>query len=408
MPSVSSPRPVNRYVALDVHRSYLVVGAVDEQQQVVLTPRRFGFETFQAWALTHLGPLDAVVLEATSNAWALYDQLHPLVASVTVAHPLAVKLISAARVKTDAGDTLKLARLLAAHLIPAVWVPPLWVRELRSLVAHRRRLIKQRTQARNRLHGVLQRQNLAAPVGKAFTVGARSWWLSLELSAAERLRVQQDLALLDALEPLITEVEAHLGALSTSEQWNQQVPLLLQLPGVGMLSAMTILAAIGEISRFPSAKHLVGYAGLGARIHASGQVQRGGRITKEGRSDLRVVMVEAAWIAIEHHPYWKALFERLSGRLGKQKAVVAIARKLLVAIWHVLTREQADVHADGQAIARKLLRWMERYDTLPGKHRSQGPRLRQYLDQLGLSEQVEEVVYSGRVYRLAQKKGETT
>ena len=71
------------------------------------------------------------------------------------------------------------------------------------------------------------------------------------------------------------------------------------------------------------------------------------------------------------------------GRLGKQKAVVAIARKLLVAIWHVLTHEQADVHADGQAIARTLLRWIERYDTLPGRHRSQGPRLRQYLDQLG-------------------------
>jgi transposase len=69
--------------------------------------------------------------------------------------------------------------------------------------------------------------------------------------------------------------------------------------------------------------------------------------------------------------------------LGKQKAVVAIARKLLVAIWHVLTHEQADVHADGQAIARKLWRWIERYDTLAGRHRSQGPRLRQYLDQLG-------------------------
>jgi transposase len=284
MSSVSSPKPVSRYVALDVHRSYLVVGAVDDQQKVVLTPRRFGFEPFRAWAPTHLGPSDAVVLEATSNAWVLYDQLHPRVSSVTVAHPLAVKLISAARVKTDASDTLKLARLLAAHLIPAVWVPPLSVRELRSLVAHRRRLIKQRTQARNRLHGVLQRQNLAAPVGKAFAVGARSWWLSLELSAAERLRVRQDLALLDALDPLIKEVEAHLGELSTSEQWNQQVPLLLQLPGVGMLSAMTILAAIGEISRFPEASHLVGYAGLGARIHASGQVQRGGRITKEGPS----------------------------------------------------------------------------------------------------------------------------
>ena len=71
---------------LYIHRKYLVVGAVDPHQQVVLTPRRFGFETFSAWATIHLGPSDAVVLEATSNAWLLYDQLEPLVGSVTVAH----------------------------------------------------------------------------------------------------------------------------------------------------------------------------------------------------------------------------------------------------------------------------------------------------------------------------------
>lgn len=397
--------PVSRYVALDVHRNYLVVGAVNIRQQIVLTPRRFGFESFRLWAADHLGPSDAVVLEATSNAWLLHDQLETKVFSVTVANPVAVKLISTARVKTDARDTIKLARLLAADLIPAVWVPPQHVRELRALIAHRKRLMKQRTQTRNRLHGVLQRHNLEPPAGKAFATGAHAWWLSLDLSPSEGLRVRQDLALLNALDPLIAEVEKELGTLSTSKQWEKEIPLLLQLPGIGMLLAMTLLSAIGEISRFPCAKQLVGYAGLGARVHASGQVQRGGRITKEGRSELRVAMVEAAWIAVEHHPYWKKLFGQLSARLGKQKAIVAIARKLLVAAWHVLTKESADTHAEVQAIARKLLRWIERYDTLPGKHRPQGPRLRKYLDQLGLTEQVEEVVYSGRVYQFAQKKG---
>lgn len=206
--------PISRYVALDVHRSYLVVGAVDSHQQIVLTPRRFGFESFRLWAAEHLGPSDAVVLEATSNAWFLYDQLEARVASVTVANPVAVKLISSARVKTDARDTLKLARLLAADLIPAVWVPPLPVRELRALIAHRKRLMKQRTQTRNRLHGVLQRQNIDPPAGKAFAVGAQTWWLSLPLSPSEHLRVRQDLALLDALDPLIAEVERELGTLS--------------------------------------------------------------------------------------------------------------------------------------------------------------------------------------------------
>ena len=131
MPETPPSRSPTRFVALDVHRHYVVVGAVDAQQTVVLTPRRFGFAAFASWAQDHLAQTDAVVLEASSNAWLLHDQLAPLVASVTVAHPLGVKLIAAARVKTDGRDTIKLARLLAANLIPPVWVPPAPVRELR-------------------------------------------------------------------------------------------------------------------------------------------------------------------------------------------------------------------------------------------------------------------------------------
>ncbi len=312
-----------------------------------------------------------------------------------------MKLISAARVKTDARETIKLAHLLAANLIPAVWVPPLPVRELRALVIHRKRLVQQRIQARNRLQGVLERHNLQATEGKAFARGARDWWCSLPLAMAEQLRVRQDLALLEALDPLEAPVETHLGQLSVTQPWNQQVLFLLHLPGLGMVCAMTILAAIGDISRFPTSKQLVGYAGLGARIHASGQVQRSGGITKEGPSRLRTVMVEAAWVAVEHHPYWKGQFERLSSRIGRQKAIVAIAHKLLVAIWHVLTRERADVHADVQAIARKLLRWTARCGTVAGKRRSQVALLRQYLQQLGPAQAVQEIHYSVRVYRLA-------
>jgi transposase len=315
---MATTSPPTRFVALDIHRKYLVVGAVDPHQQVVLSPRRFGFEAFSAWAPTHLTLSDAVVLEATSNAWLLYDQLEPLVGSVTVAHPLAVKLIAAARVKTDSRDTIKLAHLLAANLVPAVWVPPVHVRELRALVSHRKRLVNQRTQVRNRLHAVLHRHNLTLPPGKPFAAHQQQWWLTLDLSSSEKLRVQQDLSLFHSLEELIGAVEAELGRLSTCEPWVKQVPFLVQLPGLGVLSVMSILAAIGDITRFPSAKKLVGYAGLGASVHDSGETHQGGHITKEGRRDLRGVMVEAAWVAVEHHPHWKAQFERLSKRIGNE------------------------------------------------------------------------------------------
>jgi transposase len=292
-----------------------------------------------------------------------------LVAEVVVAHPQAVKLIAAARVKTDSRETITLASLLAANLMPAVWVPPQEVRELRALVTHRNRLVQQRTQAANRLHSGLQRHNLEPPPGTPFAVHQREWWLALDLPLAEKLRVQQDLSLYQTLETLIQESEAELGRLSTCDPWVKQVPFLVQLPGLGVLSAMRLLAAIGEITRFPSAKHLVGYAGLGASVHQSGETNRGGRIPKEGRSDLRGVMVEAAWVAVEHHPYWKAQFERLSRRIGKQKAIVAIARKLLVAVWHVLAQQEADTNAQVEAVTRTLLNWISHAGATPGKKR---------------------------------------
>src|SRR5437588_10445645 len=245
MSTASSP---TRFVALDIHRKYLVVGAVDAGQQVVLTPRRFGFEAFSAWATTHLTSSDAVVLEATSNARLFYDQLVPLVASITVAHPLAVKLIAAARVKTDSRDTVKLTRLLAANLVPAVWVPPVHVRELRALVSHRKRLVNQRTQVRNRLHAVLHRHNLMLPPGKPFAAHQQEWWLTLDLSSSEKLRVQQDLSLLRSLEELVGAVEAELGRLSTCDPWVKQVTFLVQLLGLAVLSLLTMLSRIRDIS----------------------------------------------------------------------------------------------------------------------------------------------------------------
>jgi len=109
-----------------------------------------------------------VVIEATTNTWTLYDVTLAYVSKVVVAHPLEVKQIANARVKTDKHDVNCLARLLVADLVPEVWVPPMEVRELRTLIAHRRRLIKMRTMTHNRLHSVVHRNNLVPPEGGFF------------------------------------------------------------------------------------------------------------------------------------------------------------------------------------------------------------------------------------------------
>jgi transposase len=120
------------------------------------------------------------VLEASINTWHLYDQILSLVGSVIVAHPLLVRLITAARVKTDKGDAYKLAWLLQAEMVSEVWVPPAHVHELRALIAHRKRLISQRTQARNRLQAALHRHNLVPPKASPFEACHRSWWEALK------------------------------------------------------------------------------------------------------------------------------------------------------------------------------------------------------------------------------------
>lgn len=320
-------------------------------------PWKITLDRWLDWAQANLRSTDAVVIEATTNAWHIYDQLVPLVGRVVVAHPPKVKQIAAARVKTDKHDVLILAQLLRADLIPEVWVPPPHVRDLRALISHRQRLLRARTMGRNRLHSLIHRYNLTPPPGDLFAAKQRHWWVSLDLTLTERLRVDQDLATLDHLAQHIATVEAELHRLSTTAVWAQQVPYLVQLPGIGLITAMIVLSAIGDVTRFEAAQQLVGYAGLGAGVHSSGKTHRTGRITKEGRRELRWVLVEAAQTASRTHPYWRGEFQRLARRIGEKKAIVALARKLLVVIWHVLHGQSVDQRADAERVAFKLMVW---------------------------------------------------
>jgi transposase len=208
------------------------------------------------------------------------------------------------------------------------------------------------TQAKNRLHSALHRHHWLPPEGDLFHPERRSWWLSLPLNPLERMRMASDLDTLLFARQQIEQLETCLHAIAAQEQ---RLTLLVQLPGVSVVNALTILAAIGEITRFSDAKHLVGYAGLGGRVHDSGQTCRTGRITKAGRKDLRSAMVEAAQTAANTHPHWKAELARLEPRLGRNKAIVAIARKLLIAVWHVLNFQVADRYAQPIPVARKMM-----------------------------------------------------
>lgn len=383
------PTPL-RFIGLDLHKHYLVAVAVDAQRQRLFGPLRVPLHEVDTWRAKHLRPTDALIVEITTNTWDLYDELLPHVHSVTVVHPPHVALITRVPVMTDQMAALTLAELHAVGLLTPLWVPPPAVRDLRALLAHRAKLVRLQTQAKNRLHSLLHRHRLALPEGASpFAAEQRAWWWGLAVSATERIRLQSDLDTLQFAQVQIATLEEALKPVAAGDS---RVPLLIQMTGFNLINSLTVLAAIGDIRRFPSAGELVGYAGLGTRVHDSGLTHRSGRITKAGRRDLRSALVEAAQAAVLTHPHWQAELARLEPRLGRNKAIVAIARKLLVGIWHILSEEVADRHAEPERVARKFLNYAYR---LGKAHRRKGLSTagyaREQMDRLGLGAELEAI-----------------
>lgn len=391
------PHPA-RFIGLDIHKHYFVAVGVDAGKQPVFGPHKIRVQRLEEWARKHLTPADAVVMEMTTNTYQFYDILLPIAGSVIAVHPPHVALITRDKVKTDKKAALNLARLHAAGLLEGVWIPPVEVRELRALVAQRQKMVKLGAIAKNRLQATLHRHHLQ-PSGEKqlFHPDLRAWWERLPVGSIEKVRILNDLATLEFAERQQKLLEASLAEIAAGDE---RIPLLIQLPGVGFLTAVAIIAAVGDIHRFPSARKLVGYAGLGARVHDSGQTYTTGRITKTGRKDLRKAMVDAANHAVQHHWHWKAEFERLSFRLGRSKAIVAIARKLLVAVWHVLTKEVADRHADDRDVACSLFAHAYRVKVRNLGGLSAKQFTRQQLDRLKLGRDLQVIPWGSKRVKL--------
>jgi transposase len=372
-----------RYLACDIHREYILVGGQNEDQEWVLTPRRVSIAKFPEWARKNLRKGDIVILETTTNVWETYDIIAPLVSRVLVANASGMGEIVGARVtpalaggarETDKEDIKRMLRVLIGGIVPEVWVPPMHVRELRAFISYRNRLVATGAMIRNRLQSLLHKHNLMLPEEGILDQG---WWdAQRSISGLEKMQIRQELSLLEEIEKHKAAVDEELGRQFTSKRWGAQAVRLVQLPGVGVIIAMTVLSAIGDISRFESAtssrcsygKKLVGYAGLGAGVHDSGKTHKEKKITKKGRKELRWAtlaphcvwcsagVVEAAWRAVRMSPFWKAQYEKYLRRLRKKnQAIVVIARKLLVAIWHVLSKEETDEHASEEDLAYKML-----------------------------------------------------
>ena len=224
-------------------------------------------------------------------------------------------------------------RPLRADLLPEAWIAPPPVRELRALLRHRVHLVRVRTLLRNRIHAIVADHGHDRPRGGYWTGPGRAWLASLPLPAVSRELVDDNLGLIDVIQDRVDRLDGEIHQRARSDS---RVKVLTQLPGVGPFTALVILAEVGDISRFASARKLASWAGLTPTVRGSDRVAHYGHISKEGSVWLRWVLCEAAQTA-KRHPQFAATFQRIAKRRGKKIATTAVARKLLTRAWHLLT-----------------------------------------------------------------------
>jgi transposase len=244
--------------------------------------------------------------------------------------------------KTDRDDALRLAQLEALGQLPTVALPPPEVRQRRSLILARQRLVGLRVRVQNRLRSLLMMQGLDAPRGAAawsvaglavFQAHARPL---AECAAEEAWRGLVHLALAEYRQVLLWVAEAETK-LDTLGQADAQVIRLRTVPGVGPRTAEVVAAYLHEPGRFRTGKEVGAYAGLVPRQSQSGETDRRGRITRRGPGVLRKLLVECAWAMLRYNRWAAALYARLSrGRARKKQAIVALARRLLVRCWAMM------------------------------------------------------------------------
>lgn len=327
------------YLGIDLHlwRTYVVL--MDSEGRVV-SEKRMPNEEMAGYLKKEVPNETFAVLEATRNWPFMYDLLTEHVERVELAHPKELKAISAAAVKTDKVDARTLAHLARMNYLPIAYAAPCEIRDLRLEVRHRDSMVSQRTQAKNRIQAVLASYNLVSPTADLFGVSGREY---LEEVMSDQLRpaavrvIRKDLALIDHLSQQITEIE---GSLQLSATQERQVKLLRTVPGVGRLGAIILLAEIGDIRRFHSAKALCNWAGVTPKVKSSDTHIRHGRISKQGPALVRATMTRAATIASRSSKRWYLVHEELALRCGRQAAKVAVARRLLTVIYYMLKRQE--------------------------------------------------------------------
>jgi transposase len=322
------------FIGLDLHKNTSTF-CVKDRDGAVVDERKLATEpsTFKGYLKRFVG--SEIAVEPLSQWYFYADMIQNMGLEVKLAHPKRVRAIASARIKTDTIDSGVLADLLRSNLLPEAYFCSKETRDWKEMTRFRASLVRLRSQVKGKVHNILFKNGLKHHFSDLFGKAGREWMQSLELKECFGFNLLKYLALIDMLDGLVNEAEERIVDAVTN---HPQAKLLTTIPCVKYVSALTIMAEIGDINRFPSAKKLQGYAGLVPSTYASGGTTRHGRLTKEGSRWLRWTMVEIAQrqLLLRKKIGFGWYYRKVKARKGSGAAAAATARKILAVVWRIL------------------------------------------------------------------------
>jgi transposase len=326
------------YIGLDIHKKTIAycVKKVDGtlvRQGTVNAERK----ALQQWQSELPGPWYGAMEATIFTGW-VYDFLKPYAVDLKVAHPAMLKAITAAKKKNDRADAEKIADLLRVNLLPESHMMSEELRELRRILRYRNMIVRTAVKMKNKMSGLLM--EVGAQYSKKRLYGKKYFNTLLERVEDVPDSVKELLKLSRSGFELFDGIQKKLvNALLKNKQIHDRVQRLMSIPGVGEVTALTWVLEIGELDRFSSSRHAISYCGLCSAQHESAGKEQRGPISKQRNKHLQTTLIEAAKLAPRWNEQLALLHEKELARGNRNRATLAVARKLVEFMMAVDRRE---------------------------------------------------------------------
>lgn len=337
------------YVGIDYHKSSWKVTILGERQEHKTMSQNPDPEVLATYLKRNFpGAKYHAVYEAGFSGFESCRNLRELGVECIVVHPADVPSNEKERLqKTDKADSRKLARSLRNAELVGIDIPQRWLESDRALVRQRQRLVKDIARIKSRIKSLLFQFSIQVP--ERFTTSQTRHWSKSYLQWLKDLQIEEMtlrqvvnnyVRTGELLRADLLVVNRQIKILSQGERYQNNYRLLTSIPGIGPIAAMTILVQIGDIKRFKTLDQLCNYIGLVPKMHSSGERIRVGKLINRGKKEIKIMLIEASWVAVRHDPALMAKFNELVKVMPKNKAIIRIARKMINRIRYVLVHSK--------------------------------------------------------------------